>query len=107
MDENDAHSVKSGSVEKSLKEEISAQIATLDCAIALINQHHQAMQSNIENEPKRLGWVYSMKDLADWVKYYTDRRRLHCPCCNEDSSTEGVRFVCTECLTEYQFHDEL
>lgn len=107
MAKKDVPYVANGSDEKSLKEEISAQYAILASAIRLTNLLHRAMQQKPENDQKEPGWVYSMKDLADWVKYYTERRRLHCPCCREETSDEGVRFVCTECLTEYQFHDEL
>ena len=102
MEKKDVQSAASGSDEKSLRELISAQIAILDSAIKLINQDQKNIDKNAMNAQEGPGWVYNMKDLADWVKYYTDRRRLHCPNCKADTT-----FRCETCDEVYEFHDEL
>lgn len=111
MVKRDAQPAPSGFDESKLndlKTEITAQYAILDSAARLINQLHQTGMPKTDSDLPRPGWVYNMKDLEDWVHFYTERRRLHCPVCKQeaDKDTE-VRLVCTKCLTEYEFHDDL
>lgn len=101
MEKNDAQPVPSGSNEELLKE-ITAQYAILDSAVKLINQLRQETKKEDSSSKPFGGWVYNMKGLEDWVHHYTERRKLHCPRCNEDRE-----FVCTECLTQYKYHDDL
>ena len=58
MEKKDVQSAASGSNEKSLNELISAQIATLDSAIKLINQGQKNIDKNATNEQEKPGWVY-------------------------------------------------
>lgn len=102
MGKNDVASAASGSDEKSLSELISVQHVILSSAIRLINQLHRNMQQNAEKEQDVPGLVYNMDDLAKWVHYYTERRKLYCPKCENERA-----FKCCKCGHETEYHDEL
>jgi len=106
MEKKDAPIVKSG-IPKELLKDIDAQYAIINSAVELINQLRQEPKNEQPSNKPFGEWVYNMAGLQHWLHHYTERRRLKCPCCKEESSSEGVRFVCTECLTEYEYHDEL
>lgn len=103
LEENDAQPAISGINEKTqLQKEIAAQYAIIHSALKLISQQTQEKKSEDLSWKHYGEWAYNMKDLADWVKYYTERRRLHCPRCKADST-----FRCEICDEVYEFHDEL
>ena len=82
MEKNTAAGAQNGINEKILKE-ISAQIAILDCARNLINQHLQRTERNNDNTEKgkclqgsglnqSLGpWIYNMEQLENFLAKYT------------------------------------
>jgi len=106
MERKDAVNVKSGLSEEVLAE-LNAHYAVLDSALKVINQLRHNSEKKTQLDGDCGPWVYDMEGLQNWVHHYTERKRLKCPCCKEESSDNGVRFICTECLTEYQYHDEL
>lgn len=100
---NTAGVVPSGSNRKAeLLKEIAAQLATLSYVQKLTNQHRQKWQQEPEKNVNIGEWVYNMKDLQDWVHYYTQRRKLHCKSCDAEKV-----FVCETCGNKAEYHDEL
>ena len=102
MERKDAQSAANGSIEEKLKEELIAQYAVIDSAIKLINQQAKNTKNEQEKETETTGWVYNMDELKDWLHYYTERRKLHCPKCQQEKT-----YFCTTCGNEAEYHDEL
>lgn len=101
MEKNDAHDAASGSNEELVRDCV-ALYAILESAKKLINQPHITFEQLLAKDRETNGWVYNMKGLEEWIHYYTERRKLHCPNCNAEKT-----FSCTTCKHEFDYHDEL
>lgn len=103
MEENDAPDAISGTNKRlMLEKEIAAQLATLNSAQGLTNQHRQNVMQEPEISVDVGGWAYNMADLAHWVHHYTKRRKLHCKSCDAEKV-----FVCESCGNKAEYQDEL
>lgn len=101
--ENTAEDAKSGINKRlMLEKEIAAQLATLNFAQGLTNQHRQNVMREPENNVNVGEWVYNMGDLAHWVHHYTKRRKLHCKSCDAEKV-----FLCETCGNKAEYQDEL
>lgn len=107
MEKNDVANVKSG-ISEEVSREIAAQYAMLSYVVKLISQPPLNSNERFGTNESSGQWVYDMDGLQKWVHHYTERKRLTCPCCKQQANKDSeVRFVCTQCLTEYEYHDEL